>query len=113
MKRREFVKDLLLAGGALACGPGFEPAGAMPPSLKAVKRVLVAFSCHLDVGFTNTQAAVIAKYFGQYYPAAMKTATALRQSSQDRYIWSTGSWLLYEYLEQVSGAARSSRGTGN
>ncbi|MGA8184619.1 MAG: DUF5054 domain-containing protein, partial [Terriglobia bacterium] len=107
MKRREFVKDLLLAGGAIACTPGFEVAAAMPTASTEAKRVLVAFTCHLDVGFTDTQAAVIAKYFDQYYPAAMRTADALRQSGEDRYVWSTGSWLLYEYLEHVTGAART------
>ena len=107
MKRREFVRDLLLAGGALACGPGSEISAAMPPASIEVRRVLVAFTCHLDVGFTDTQAAVIAKYFDQFYPAAMRTADALRHSGEDRYVWSTGSWLLYEYLEHVTGAART------
>ncbi|TAM82790.1 MAG: DUF5054 domain-containing protein [Acidobacteria bacterium] len=107
MKRREFVRDLLLAGGALACPPRLGLADATQPVSTRVKRVLVAFTCHLDVGFTNTQAAVLAEYFDQYYPAAMRTAEALRQSGEDRYVWSTGSWLLYEYLEHVTGAARS------
>ena len=105
MKRRKFIRDLLLAGGALACRPGLEVAGPVPPN--QVKRVLVAFTCHLDVGFTNTQAAVLAKYFDQYYPAAMQTANALRKAGEDRYVWSTGSWLLYEYLEHITGAART------
>ena len=105
MKRRKFIRDLLLAGGALACRPGLEVAGPVPPN--QVKRVLVAFTCHLDVGFTNTQAAVLAKYFDQYYPAAMQTANALREAGEDRYVWSTGSWLLYEYLEHITGAART------
>jgi Domain of unknown function (DUF5054) len=107
VKRREFVRNLLLAGGAIACGPRYEIAAATAPGSAEVKRVLVAFSCHLDVGFTDTQAAVIAKYFDQYYPAALRTANALRQAGEDRYVWSTGSWLLYEYLEHVTGAART------
>jgi Domain of unknown function (DUF5054) len=107
VKRREFVKDLLLAGGALACAPSLELAAAMPPTAGDVKRVLVAFTCHLDVGFTDTQAAVLAKYFDQYYPAALKTAQAMRQSGEDRYVWSTGAWLLYDYLEHATGAART------
>jgi hypothetical protein len=107
VKRREFVKDLLLAGGALACGPSLGLAAAMPSAAGEVKRVLIAFTCHLDVGFTDTQAAVLSKYFNQYYPAALKTAQAMRQSGEDRYIWSTGSWLLYDYLEHAAGAART------
>jgi len=32
----------------------------------------------------------------------MEIAAAMRQSGTDRYVWTTGSWLLYEYLEQAS-----------
>ena len=106
MKRREFVKDLLLAGGALACHPRFELDGTELPAATEVRRVLVAFMCHLDVGFTNTQAAVLAKYFDQYYPTAMQTAAVMRKAGEDRYVWSTAAWLLYSYLEHLTGAER-------
>lgn len=72
----------------------------------AVKRVLAMFKCHLDVGFTNTQTAVIHRYFDQYFPQAIRTANELRQSGDRRYVWTTGSWLLYEYLEQAAPADR-------
>ncbi len=107
MRRREFVKDLLLAGGSLAVAARFSIGSPAPPTSASVKRVLVLFMCHLDVGFTSTQAAVVAKYFDQYFPAAMKLATTMRRSGDDRYAWSTGSWLLYEYLEHLHGAARA------
>jgi hypothetical protein len=77
-----------------------------PASAANVKRVLVAFKCHLDVGFTDTQAGVTRKYFDVYYPEAMKRASQMRGSGSDRYTWTTGSWLLYEYLEQASADAR-------
>jgi len=60
------------------------------------------FKCHLDVGFVDTQAAVIRKYFDEYFPHAIQIANTLRQSGEERYVWTTGSWLLYEYLEQAS-----------
>lgn len=75
--------------------------GAMLAKAADVKRVLVMFKCHLDVGFTDTQAGVMKKYFEVYYPEAMKRAAAMRESGADRYTWTTGSWLLYEYLEQA------------
>ena len=59
------------------------------------------FKCHLDVGFIDTQAAVIKKYFEQYFPQAIQIANTLRQAGEERYIWTTGSWMLYEYLEQA------------
>ncbi len=92
MKRRDVLKAL--AGGAMLCNAA------------DVKRVLVMFKCHLDVGFTDTQAGVMRKYFDVYYPEAMKRAAAMRDSSEDRYTWTTGSWLLYEYLEQASADAK-------
>ena len=80
--------------------------GAMLAKGADVKRVLVMFKCHLDVGFTDTQAGVMKKYFDVYYPEAMKRAAAMRDTGADRYTWTTGSWLLYEYLEQASSEAK-------
>src|SRR5277367_1575697 len=94
LKRRDVLKTLAFAGGAMLA------------KAADVKRVLVMFKCHLDVGFTDTQAGVTRKYFDVYYPEAMKRATAMREAGADRYTWTTGSWLLYEYLEQASSDAR-------
>jgi Domain of unknown function (DUF5054) len=107
MRRREFVKSLLAAGGALACNSRLEMAAAALPAPAEVKRVLVVFMCHLDVGFTNTQAAVVSEYFDKYFPAAMRVAATMRHSGEDRYVWTTGSWLLYEYLDHLTGAKRT------
>ncbi len=89
MNRRDFVSGLL------------STAALTPPSSR-VKRVLVMFKCHFDAGFVDTQAAVVGKYFNQYFPQAIETA----QKSPDPYLWTTGSWLLYRYLEQASPADR-------
>src|ERR1017187_4871953 len=94
LKRRDILKTLAFAGSA------------MLSKAADVKRVLVMFKCHLDVGFTDTQAGVIKKYFEVYYPSAMKRAAAMREAGADRYTWTTGSWLLYEYLEQASADAK-------
>src|SRR2546421_1108699 len=72
-----------------------------------VKRVLVMFKCHFDAGFVDTQTAVVHKYFSQYFPKAIDLASRLRESGNQRYVWTTGSWLLYEYLEQASPAERA------
>lgn len=72
----------------------------------AVKRVLVMFKCHLDVGFIDTQRAIIRKYFDVYFPQAIRLAADLRAKGEDRYVWTTGSWLIYEYLEQAGAAER-------
>ena len=64
------------------------------------------FKCHLDVGFIDTQAAVIKKYFEVYFPQAIRLAADLRNSGDERYVWTTGSWLIYQYLEQAAPAER-------
>jgi hypothetical protein len=110
MQRRNFIKTVCAAAGALMWRPSSDLfAQAASPAVSpdpAVKRVLAVFKCHLDVGFTNTQTAVVNLYFDQYFPQAIRTAKELRQSGDRRYVWTTGSWLLYEYLEQANPAGR-------
>jgi hypothetical protein len=91
MQRRHFVSTLLCASGSLLA--------AAP-----VKRVLVMFKCHLDVGFVDTQAAIIRRYFDDFFPQAISVASAMRGAGADRYVWTTGSWLLYGYLQQAAPA---------
>ena len=64
------------------------------------------FKCHFDAGFIDTQTAVVHKYFSQYFPQAIAIAEQSRQSAANRYVWTTGSWLLYEYLAQASAQDR-------
>jgi hypothetical protein len=77
-----------------------------PAPEPSVRRVLVMFKCHFDAGFIDTQTNVIHKYFNQYFPAAIQIAGEQNASGQRRYTWTTGSWLLYEYLEQASSEDR-------
>jgi Domain of unknown function (DUF5054) len=107
MKRRAIMKGLLASGLSVCKLPAYglrELVAATP--VPQVKRVLVVFKCHFDVGFTDTQARVLRKYFDEYYPGAMDLATTMRRSGDDRYVWTTGSWLLYEYLEQATSEQR-------
>ena len=108
MQRREFIKSAL--GSALLWKADTllarqSPAASPAPDPK-VKRVLVMFKCHFDAGFIDTQTAVVHRYFKEYFPQAIDLASQLRQSGDHRYVWTTGSWLLYEYLEQATPAER-------
>lgn len=105
LRRREFVKASSLAFGSLIVPRPFRLLAESLPN-PVVKRVLVAFKCHFDAGFIDTQAAVVHRYFSEYFPQAIKIAEQCRQSGKQRYVWSTGSWLLYEYLEQASASER-------
>ena len=107
MRRREFVRSsILTVGSALAAKPlavfGLDQLAPPAPPDPAVRRVLVMFKCHFDAGFIDTQAHVVHRYFDEYFPQAIRTAAESRQRGSHRYVWTTGSWLLYEYLEQAS-----------
>ncbi|HEX4486721.1 MAG TPA: DUF5054 domain-containing protein [Terriglobales bacterium] len=108
MQRRDFIKSVL--GSALVLkNPALfgQQIPAAPAPDPGVKRVLVMFKCHFDAGFVDTQAAVVNKYFKTYFPLAMDLASQLRDSGDRRYVWTTGSWLLYEYLEQATPTERT------
>jgi Domain of unknown function (DUF5054) len=111
MQRREFVKaSVITLGSALFAGHvsalSLQPLAPPAPPDPSVTRVLVMFKCHFDAGFIDTQAHVVHRYFSQFFPRAIRVAEQMRNSGPDRYVWTTGSWLLYEYLEQASPADR-------
>lgn len=71
------------------------------------KRIHLIFKTHLDVGFTDYASVVVNNYFSKYIPASLRVAREMRESGRpERFIWTTGSWLVYEYLEQASAASR-------
>lgn len=113
MKRRTFVKTMAAAGAGMLLGTPSERtlfADEMKPVMRkqdpAVRRVLVMFKCHFDAGFIDTQANVVNRYFTEYFPGAIAVAAKANADGKRRYVWTTGSWLIYEYLEQASSADR-------
>jgi hypothetical protein len=108
MRRRDFVTGVSAVGAGLWLGPearfafGAEEIRPDP----AIKRVLVMFKCHFDAGFIDTQYNVVQKYFSQYFPKAIEVARAANAEGKRRYVWTTGSWLLFEYLEQAQAEDR-------
>ncbi len=105
MQRRLFLKKAIATAGSAGIG-GRLPRMLFAGPAESITRVLLITKCHLDVGFTATQARVKEQYFEEYFPTAMRTAAQLRAGGDDRYTWTTGSWLLYEYLEQSSAETR-------
>jgi hypothetical protein len=71
------------------------------------KTLHVVFKTHLDVGFTDFAAAVKQRYFDTYIPQALRIAREFRAAGgPDGFTWTTGSWIIYEYLEQANHQAR-------
>ena len=106
MDRRGFIKSAFALYGTLASRRGaalsMQTAPApVVPNLQ-VKRVLIMFKCHFDAGFIDTQAARRSSVLLAILSPGHPHRGALRQSGDARYVWTTGSWLLYEYLEQAS-----------
>ena len=100
MKRRDFVRSSVLTLSSALLAKSVPAVFAETPSNPDVKRVLAMFKCHFDAGFIDTQAAVVHLYFSYFFPQAITIAEQSRQTGNHRYVWTTGSWLLYEYLEQ-------------
>lgn len=67
-----------------------------------VKEVIVVFKTHLDIGFTDYAAEVVNRYKTEFIPAACATARA-QEGTNEPFVWTTGSWLLYEALKTDDG----------
>jgi Domain of unknown function (DUF5054) len=70
-----------------------------------IQRVHVIFKTHLDIGFTDYARNVTRQYFDDFIPNAIRLARRLRHTNE-RFVWTTGSWLIYEYLEKASAPQR-------
>ena len=67
----------------------------------------LVFKTHLDIGFTDFAANVVEAYFEDFIPRAVEVARELRgRGGPERLVWTTGSWLIYEYLERAAPAER-------
>jgi len=107
VQRRDFLKMAALSGllsGQPRLISAMQQKSSNPDA--QVNKVLLVTKCHFDAGFALTQRDLLREYFEIHYPAAIQVTKALRDSGQDRYVWTTGSWLLYEYLEQATAPQR-------
>lgn len=73
---------------------------------ESVEQVLVMFKCHLDVGYTDSQANVLRDYHDTHLPRAVETAAHLRATGDDRYVWTVPAWLMYRHLHRGDRDAR-------
>lgn len=74
-----------------------------PVTNHEVQEVHVIFKTHLDIGFTDMAAKVKALYFDQFIPNVLALRERIAQEGrEDRYKWTTGSWLVYTYLKTAS-----------
>ncbi|UCZ52788.1 DUF5054 domain-containing protein [Bacillus shivajii] len=68
-----------------------------------IRTVHVIFKTHLDIGFTDLAENVIDQYVNLYIPKAIELAEKLEEAGgRERFLWTTGSWLINHYLKVSS-----------
>lgn len=72
---------------------------------ESVETVYVMFKTHLDVGFTDLSSVVTQRYVDNFIPQALDVAERLEaEGNGERYVWTTGSWLIWKYLRNATPA---------
>lgn len=68
-----------------------------------MEKIIVLFKTHLDIGFTDLSANVLEQYNKKYIPNALSVGEKLRSLNRSEgFTWTTGSWLIYQYLKQAT-----------
>jgi hypothetical protein len=103
MKRRKFIQTGSLAAFGTTALPGIAGAAFNPePVAGAIEKVYLIFKTHLDIGFTNLAEKVIQTYMNDFIPRAIELARETREKDPaHRFVWTTGSWLIYHFLEKA------------
>ncbi|MGP4079262.1 DUF5054 domain-containing protein [Pseudalkalibacillus sp. R45] len=70
--------------------------------MKDIEVVHVIFKTHLDLGFTDLEENVTKQYLNLYIPKAIQLSEELaRKEGAAQFVWTTGSWLIHEYLKRA------------
>lgn len=67
-----------------------------------MQKVIVVSKTHLDLGFTDYAEEIRQKYLNEFIPNAVSIANELNADGIKRFVWTTGSWLIKEALENGS-----------
>ena len=68
-----------------------------------IKKVHVVFKTHLDIGFTELSSIVEQRYIDEFIPKAIAVSEQLHnENAEERYVWTTGSWVISEYLQHAA-----------
>lgn len=65
-----------------------------------IKKVFVIHKTHLDIGFTDSAAAVLHRYMETFIPGAIATARECNKDGKKNFVWTVGSYLIELYLEK-------------
>eukprot|EP00117_Sycon_ciliatum_P028500 scpid54371/ scgid0629/ len=92
---------LLLVFVELVCSlPEPVPALASPQQTSTPSKLHFVQSCHFDVGYADTAANIVNRYFDKYYAASMHTSEDLRQlAGKERLVFLTHTYLVSLYMD--------------
>jgi hypothetical protein len=91
---------------------GNQLSGGSPANPAEVKTVHVVSMCHLDVGFTDTIAGVVNKYWHLYFPQAANTSQRMNTpGAPPAFVFTTHAWLLDMFFDCPSGGFLPTQGT--
>lgn len=68
-----------------------------------MKKVIVVSKTHLDLGFTDYAENIRRKYIDTFIPEAIDLAERVNTDGKKYFIWTTGSWIIKEALEDEKG----------
>lgn len=72
-----------------------------------MKKVIVVSKTHLDLGFTDYAESIRKKYIDTFIPSAIDLARKVNTDKKKSFIWTTGSWILKEALENGTDEQRA------
>ncbi len=64
-----------------------------------MKKVIVVSKTHLDLGFTNYAETIRQTYIDYFIPGAISLANQMNTKDKKSFVWTTGSWIIKEALE--------------
>ncbi len=103
---------LLLTTPACAASDAAPAVPGGPADPESIKTVHVVSMCHLDVGFTDTVAGVVTKYWHYYFPQAANTSSYLNVPGKPpQFVFTTHAWLLDMFFDCPVGGFLPTTGT--
>lgn len=64
-----------------------------------IKKVVLVFKTHVDIGFTDLAANVVDSYKTNMLKAVIDTCEKTRHMGNQKYVWTVPSWLLYQMID--------------
>ena len=66
-----------------------------------MKKIHLISKTHLDLGFTDYAENILNRYREEFIPNAVSLAEKLNKDKVKKFIWTTGSFLIYDSLKNA------------